>query len=208
MRSIFLGAGGVVLAASLGLSGCGSTPATSTNTTVHVGATNFVTLPVTPSTNSPVTSGEALAGTIIEGESTYVVQANDYPSTVAHKFHVKYEDFMALNEFELDDNGFLPGWQAGITVKIPAGATVPESDGSPASVTQPGVTAAETTQAPATTEKVCVSDEPYTIKSGDAPQNVASRFNTTVNKLNQANGGTPGYANFVVGTVIKIPVDC
>lgn len=208
MKSILFGAGGVVLAAAIGLSSCGSgTAATAIPTTVKIGATNFVTLAPTQSTNSPITVGGDLPGTIIPGESTYVVQANDYPSTVASRFKVKYEDFMALNQFELDENGYLPAWQIGVTVKIPAGATVPGSDGAPAAAT-PTATAADSTAAPVTTEKQCFADDPYTIVNGDAPSNVAARFKTTINKLNQANGGTKGFAGFVVGTQIKIPVEC
>jgi len=209
MKSIFFGVSGVVLAAGLGLTSCGSTPATATATTIRVGATNFVTLPPTQSTNTPVTSGEALPGTKIELESTYVIQAGDYPSTVAQKFKVAFADLMALNQWTLADNGIVPEWPGvGGTIKIPAGATVPDSSGAATPSNGTTAPAAESTAAPVTTEKICTSDTPYTITNGDAPANVAARFKTTVNKLNQANGGTKGYANFVVGTVIKIPIDC
>jgi len=196
-----------VLAAGLALAGCGSAAPQTSQTTIQIGATNFVTLPVTPSTNTPITSGEVAPGTQIEGESTYIVQEGDYPSTVAQKFKVPFAEFMALNEFVLDANNQLPSWQVGMTVRIPAGATVPQVAGEPTPVTTPGSTDAPTTAA-VTTEALCFAEETYTIKNGDAPALVAARFNTTINKLNQANGGTPGFAGFVVGTVIKIPVDC
>jgi len=196
-----------VLAASLGLAGCGSGTPASSATTVRVGATNWVTLAPTQSTNTPSTSGGLVPGTRIEAQSEYTVKANDYPSTVPRKFNVSYEDFMALNEFVLDEQGYLPQWVPGLVVKIPAGATVPAEDGTPSAVTTPGTTDPPTTP-PVTTSPVCTSDELYTIAPGDAPANVASRFNTTIYKLNQANGGTKGFANFVVGTQIKIPVEC
>ena len=222
MRTSFLGAGGaVVLVAALGLASCGSEAPATTATTIRIGATNFVTLPPTQSTAPVATNADVAAGTRIEGESTYVVQADDYPSTVPAKFRVSYQEFMALNGFVLDSRGFLPGWEPGITVKIPAGATVPGSSGAsaagtattvagtPATATTGPAQAATGTSAPvATTAEVCASDEPYTIQAGDAPATVAQKFDTTVAALNASNGGTRGYTSFQVGIQIKIPVDC
>ena len=45
----------------------------------------------------------------------------------------------------------------------------------------------------------------YTLVPNDVPSNVAKRFGVTLDALNLANANTPGYVEFYVGTVIKIP---
>jgi LysM repeat protein len=45
----------------------------------------------------------------------------------------------------------------------------------------------------------------YTVQKGDVPFNVARKFSITLDALNQANAGTPGYSAFYPGLKIKIP---
>lgn len=45
----------------------------------------------------------------------------------------------------------------------------------------------------------------YTVQDGDTPALVAQKFNVTVDELNTANAGLPGYDAFYVGLVITIP---
>ena len=60
------------------------------------------------------------------------------------------------------------------------------------------------TTAPAAGQVSPVAQE-YTLVSNDVPVNVAKRFGVTLDALNLANAATPGYADFYVGLVIKIP---
>lgn len=204
MTSFSLGLGGALLAATLGLASCGSEGAVATATTIRVGATNFVTLPQTPSTVPAITSASPIPGTIREVESSYTIVANDYPSTIANRFKIKFEDLLSINGWTLVD-GLVPEWPGvGAVIKIPAGATEPgEAPIGVATATTTGVTSPPTA-APVTTEKICTNGT-YVIAAGDAPSTVAAKLNTTINDLNAVNGGTPGFAGFVVGTEIKIP---
>jgi len=88
-----------------------------------------------PITNTVAASSTTSPRPILQTEFTYVVQEGDYPSTVVSKFHVPFEDFMTLNGFDLDDNGFLPQWRPGLVVKIPTGAKVPAETSSPSGPT-------------------------------------------------------------------------
>lgn len=204
MRRFLFGIGGVALAATLGLTSCGSEPTAATATTIRVGATNFVTLPPTQSTNPPITSAGLIPGTIREVESTYTIVTNDYPSTVASRFNVKFEDLLSINGWTLVD-GLVPEWPGvGEVINIPAGATEPGEPVAVASGVTVAGTAAPVTAAPVTTVKICAS-ETYVIAAGDVPSLVAERFGVTINDLNTVNGGTPGFAGFVVGITIKIP---
>ncbi len=221
MRSLLFGAGSVAVALAVGLSGCGDSGGDSgttgaSATTLGISSTNFVTLAPTPSTTTPITSAEPLPGSILEFESTYVIQADDYPSTVANRFKVDFQEFLDLNGWTFDGT-YVPEWPAiGTTIKIPAGATVP---GEPAPGVDTGTddtTADEseattgTTEAPTTTVNIC-TEGTYTIVEGDTPSGVATKLDTTIDLLAAANADTKGYSSFYVGLVIKVPTktqDC
>lgn len=226
MRSVLLGVGSVAVALAVGLSGCGDSAGDSgttgaSATTIGISSTNFVTLAPTPSTTTPITSAEPLPGSILEYESTYVVQTDDYPSTVALKFKVDFQAFLDLNGWTFDGT-YVPEWPGvGATIKIPAGATVP-GEPAPGADTGSGDTgsgdesadASEattgTTEAPTTTVNIC-TEGTYTIVEGDTPSGVAKKLDTTIDLLRAANADTKGYGSFYVGLVIKVPAktqDC
>lgn len=223
MRSVLLGVGSVAVALAVGLSGCGDSGGDSGTsgavaTTIGLTSTNFVTLAPTPSTNPPITSAEPLPGSILEYESTYTVQAGDYPSTVAARFKVDFQAFLDLNGWTFDGT-YVPEWPAiGTVIKIPAGATVPgepapgADSGSGTSDTTGGATeeTTGTTEAPTTTVNIC-TDGTYTIVEGDTPSGVAKKLDTTIDLLKSANADTKGYSSFYVGLEIKVPAktqDC
>lgn len=224
MKSVLFGVGGVALALSIGLSSCGDSGGDAGTgaavTTIGISSTNFVTLAPTPSTTTPITSAEPLPGSILEFESTYVIQEGDYPSTIATKFGVVFQEFLDLNGWTLDETQNVPEWPGvGATIKIPAGAKVP---GEPAPGADTGTddgagdTGSEsesttgTTEAPTTTVNVC-TEGTYTIVEGDTPSGVAKKLDTTVDQLGLANADTKGYSSFYVGLEIKVPAktqDC
>jgi LysM repeat protein len=223
MKSMLVGMGMVAAAASLGMVSCGGEdPAATSTPIVDIGATNFVTIPPVPVTIPSATTAPDLPGSILPYEFDYTVLADDYPSTVAARLKVNFDEFLLLNNTTLDDNGFWPGWTAGLVVKIPAGSTVPGEPPITAAPTVPE--GGETTVAPeaATTE----TDPPesvttttlggdcapgsYTIVEGDYPGKVAEKFDVSVGALNSANTSTKYYSSFGVGVKIVIPApsDC
>jgi LysM repeat protein len=206
----------VVAAVSLGLVSCGSEEAATNTTSVRVGATNYVTIAPAPSTNVPVTTAPDAPGSILQFQTPYVILEGDYPSTVAAKWKVKFEDLMTLNGWTLQDNGIVPEWPGvGQTIQIPAGATVPgvpPDPGQPPATTIAGSPATATTVAPVTTVATTTTTEApgsacgtYTVAEGDYPGLVATKLDTTVGKLNSANSATKGYSSFYVGLVINVP---
>lgn len=221
MKSVLFGLGGVALALSIGLSSCsdsgGESGTGAAVTTIGISSTNFVTLAPTPSTTTPITSAEPLPGSILEFESTYVIQEGDYPSTIATKFKVVFQEFLDLNGWTLDETQNVPEWPGvGATIKIPAGATVPGEPAPGADTGTDDATASEsesttgTTEAPTTTVNVC-TDGTYTIVEGDTPSGVAKKLDVTVDQLAAANADTKGYGSFYVGLEIKVPAktqDC
>ncbi len=213
---MFVGMGLVVAATSLGLVSCGTDEATTNTTTVRVGATNYVTIAPAPSTNVPVTTAPDAPGSILQFQTEYVILEGDYPSTVANKWKVKFEDLMTLNGWTLQDNGIVPEWPGvGQTILIPAGATVPGVPPDPGipTTTIAGAPVAPTTAAPETTvaTTTTTTEAPgsacgtYTVEEGDYPGLVATKLDTTVGKLNSANSATKGYSSFYVGLVINVP---
>lgn len=207
--------GMVVAAASLGLVACGSdSPSANSSPVIDVGATNFVTIPPVPVTEPPITTAPDAPGSILEFETEYTVVEGDYPSTVANKFKVDFQEFMTLNNFTLVGQ-VVPEWTGpGQIVKIPPGATVPgEPVATVATTVAPGT---ETTAAPEAT--TATTDPPdttttlaecaagsYVIVEGDYPGLVAANFDVSVGALNAANANTNGYSSFYVGLKIVIP---
>src|SRR4029079_13071452 len=94
----------------------------------------------------------------------------------------------------------------GATIKIPPNWTEPGTADTTATGTTPS---GETTTTLAGNQSTCAPGE-YTIVEGDYLGKVAKKLDTTVDALNAANVGTPGYASFYVGLKIKTPpkADC
>jgi hypothetical protein len=224
MKSMLVGVGMVMAAASLGLVSCGSDAATPADSVIDVGPTNFVTIPPTPVTIPTVTSAPNTPGSIIEFESEYTVVDGDYPSTVANKFHVNLQEFMTLNNFTLVGTGssaYVPEWTgAGQVVKIPPGAIVPgeppptapttaaPGGGSPTDTTPVDTTPAATdppASATTTTTSDCTPGS-YTITADDTSRDkVAKKFDVTTAALDAANANTKYYKSFAPGVKIVIP---
>ena len=225
MKRMFVGLGVVVVASAIGLASCGDDSATSATTAISVRPTNYVTIPPAPSTVAPVTTAVDAPGSKLPYETTYVIEPGDLPSTIASKWKVAFADLMTINNWTLVGSGnsaYVENFpQPGTEIKIPAGATVPGEpvDPSPPTTLAPGQTAPPVTE-PATTTKpasTTTTEKPskcpegeYTIVDGDFPGKVATKFDTTVGKLNAANANTKGYSWFYPGLVIKIPApaDC
>ena len=229
MRSRLIVAG-LAVAGSLALGACGSGSAgTSSNSTIlPLTPTNFATIPTVPATTTSTVP--PVAGATLPGETTYVIVAGDYPSTIAKKFGVKFQDLLTLNGWTLNGDQVTNFPAVGTQIKIPAGATQPGA-ATPTATTAAAAPGATTTTAagsaksttttaasgssksttttaaastPTNSAGPCVEGT-YTIQKGDIPINVAKKFDLTVDQLNAANANTKGYKSFGIGIKIIIP---
>jgi len=213
----------VVVATGAGLASCGGDDGGSAATTVAatIGATNFVTVPpATTTTVDPAVPTTTPPG----GEFQYVVQAGDYPSTIATKFGVPFQELLTVNGWTLEGQQVPQFTGAGQTITIPAGGTAPAegagAGGTTATTAAAGAGGAATTAAGAgaTTTVPTTSGSgdncapgTYTILAEDTSRlRVAQKFDVTVEALDAANAGTNGYSAFYPGLEIVIPAkaDC
>lgn len=185
---------------------------------------------------APTTVGTGPQAITVDGEGRteqvqeYVVQEGEYPSTIADKFDVSLEDLMNINDWTLDGN-IVPEFEGtGSTVDIPPGGlvpvattTTPEQDPTNINTTTSSAPPSESTEQPTEEPPDEGADEStttlgdrctpgsYTIVATDnTRQKVADRFDVTVEALDAANAGTPGYGSFYAGLQIVIPpaADC
>ncbi|MFT3855433.1 MAG: LysM peptidoglycan-binding domain-containing protein [Ilumatobacteraceae bacterium] len=226
MRSrLFVAGLAVAGGLALGACGSGSSGTSSGSTILPLTPTNFATIPTVPATTT--TTVPPAAGDTLGEQTTYVIQAGDYASTIAQKFKVSLQDLLTLNGWTLQGQYVTNFPAVGTEIKIPAGATMPgaatatatstASDGG-SSTTAAGATTTTaksgsskstttTTSgatAPTNSAGPCVEGT-YTIQKGDIPLTVAKHFDLTVDELNAANASTKGYKAFIVGTKIIIP---
>jgi LysM repeat protein len=214
MRAKVLGVSALAVAAAFGLVGCGTDQALQdAQEPIKVGETNYVTIPPAPVTTPPPTTPIDAPGSILPYETEYTILADDYPSTVASKFKVKFEDLMTLNSWTLLESGIVPEWPGvGGIIKIPAGATVPGEPPDPGPLNSSTTVAGAPAEPPTTTAAATTTTEPegescgtYEIVAGDTPGVVATKLNTTIDKLDSVNRSTKGYKGFVLGITINVP---
>lgn len=103
-----------------------TTAPTTTSSATTVPATTLVPPPPVP-TNPQPSDAWPPAGSTLENEVEYVIREGDYPATVATLWKVPFEDLMTFNGWTLQESGIVPEWPGvGGTVRIPAGAVVPD----------------------------------------------------------------------------------
>ena len=205
---------------SFGLAACGQPSAERPANDSEVIPTDFKTFPPPTTTIPPTTTTPPEPGSVLLTEATYEVQDGDYPFVVADRFGVDFDEMVALNGWTVVD-GSVPEWpKPGTTIRIPAGATVPDGPAvlvpvgtvapDPSAATTPG-TGNPTPGAgnPATGTSAAVNNGvgcgTYTVVEGDYLGRVATKLSTTVEKLNAANKNTDGYGAFYIGLVINVP---
>jgi LysM repeat protein len=192
---------GPVLVGAFAMASCGAADDAATQSTIDLSAssTAFVVRP--PATTVPTTDA-ATAGAVVETEQEYVVQSGDTPIGVANRFGVSLEDLVAYNEWPTAALPF-----PGETIRIPPGGIVPGAE--PAAATS-GADSAEPAATIPDAGDNCAPGS-YTIEAGDTTRTrVADKFDVTVEALDAANAGTPGYNAFYPGLEIVIPAkdDC
>jgi LysM repeat protein len=196
----------VSLSAAL-LAACGAASGSSPDqTTLGLTSTNYVTVTQTPTTIAATTVPGAVGapGTVHPEEGSYVIAQNDFPSTIAAKYKVAFQDLLDINGWTLQGNQVPEFPAVGATIKIPPGWTEPGTAPDTSGGTSTGTTPSESTTTIAGGQPACAPGE-YTIVAGDFPAKVAKSLDTTVDALNAANVGTKGYASFQVGVKIKTP---
>ncbi len=208
---MMLGAAGIALLAA---TSCGGTPLAAPTTETEVEVTDYATLPPPTTTIAPTTTLPPEPGSILTSEATYVIVEGDYPFQVAARFGVDFEEFIALNGWTVED-GQVPDWpNPGTVIRIPVGAKVPGGN----SVLVPVATTTTTIDPlapippesslatePATTVDNGIGCGVYTVMEGDYPALVATKLDTTIDKLASANEDTRGYSSFYVGLAINVP---
>jgi LysM repeat protein len=194
----------LVTLVAVGLAACGSGDGSGSDSTVlGLTSTNYVTVTQTPTTLTTTTAvGATIApGTVHPEEGSYVIATGDYPSTIATKYKVKFEDLLAINGWTLVGQQ-VPEFPAiGTTIKIPPNWTEP---GTVEDTGTDSGTPNETTTTIAGGVSTCAPGE-YTIVEGDFEGKVAKKLDTTVDALRAANASTANYASFYPGLVIKTP---
>ncbi len=200
--------------ALLAATSCGGTPLAAPTTETEVEVTDYATLPPPTTTIAPTTTLPPEPGSILTSEATYVIVEGDYPFQVAARFGVDFEEFIALNGWTVED-GQVPDWpNPGTVIRIPVGAKVPGGN----SVLVPVATTTTTIDPlapvppesslatePATTVDNGIGCGVYTVMEGDYPALVATKLDTTIDKLTSANEDTRGYSSFYVGLSINVP---
>lgn len=203
-----------MITGAVGLAACGSSPLETLPPESTVEVTEYVTLPPPTTTIPPTTTLPPEPGTVLASEATYVIVEGDYPFVVANRFGVDFKAFVELNGWTIVD-GQVPDWPApGTTIRIPAGATVPggpsvlEPVPTTTTTVPPGVPTVPPSEPPAETTTTVddgIGCGVYVVAEGDYPTLVASKLNTTVDALEEANADTDGYGAFYVGLTINVP---
>lgn len=137
---------------------------------------------------------------------TYILQAGDYPGLLAEQFRVTVAELDAVNRDVPGYGGFIVGTV--INVPYPSQVFVATTT---TNVTATGVP--QTTLLPEptawTTTTISIDGEDYVtvyhVQQGDTPEAVANAFDVTLAGLDAANVETPGYAEWLVGTAVRIP---
>ncbi len=205
-----LALGAMVLGACGDDDGAGATRST---LDLSEGSTAFVVRPTVPSSSVLVQN----AGDVSAVGQEYTLVFGDYPLGVADAFGITVDELVEYNGWA--SAGEFP--PAGTTILIPPGAVV---QGAPEQATAESTAAADaetetaasgpTTTVPGETIPEAgdnCAEGTYTIAEGDSTRiAVANKFDVTVDALDAANVGTPGYNAFYPGLEIIIPAkaDC
>ena len=208
---------GPALIGAIILSSCGGGETGATQSTIDLSAasTAFVVRP--PATTVP-TAAASDPGAVVDGTQEYEVQPGDAPFVLVSRFEVTLEDLLAVNEWTSANQFPFPG----TVILIPPGgksvaAYLAGNTTSSEQTTDTGSdTGSEADVEGGATDTIpdagdnCAPGS-YTIEEGDTTRTkVADKFDVTVDALDAANAGTPGYSAFYPGLEIVIPAkaDC
>lgn len=204
---------GPALIGAVILSSCGGSESGATQSTIDLSAasTAFVVRP--PATTLPSDTA-ADPGAIVEGTQEYEVQPGDAPFVLVSRFEVTLEDLLAVNEWTSANQFPFPG----TVILIPPGGKSVDGylAGNTSSSEETTDTGTDGDAGGGATDTIpdagdnCAPGS-YTIAETDTTRTkVAEKFDVTVEALDAANAGTPGYSAFYPGLEIVIPAkaDC
>ena len=196
----------VIVAAVAGAACGGDSAATPSTPVVSVLATDYQTLAPTPSTNAPVTTSASAPGAVTLTDTDYLLAEGDLPATIAKAWNIPLQALLDANGWTLTGQYVTNFPPVGTTIKIPAGATVPGLPTGATTATGSETTTATSAPPTVTTTVVTSACGTYAITADDTSRiGVATKFNTTVEKLDAANVNTKGYSGFYPGLVIQLP---
>lgn len=214
---------GPALIGAFVLSSCGGGETAATQSTIDLSAasTAFVVRP--PATTVPTDTAAGDPGAIVEGTQEYEVQAGDAPFVLVSRFEVTLEDLLAVNEWTSANQFPFPGtvilippggksvaaYLAGNTASSGDATTDTGSDTGSEGDSDGDSDGGATDTIPDAGDNCAPGS--YTITETDTSRTkVAEKFDVTVEALDAANAGTPGYSAFYPGLEIVIPAkaDC
>ncbi|MCB0998604.1 MAG: LysM peptidoglycan-binding domain-containing protein [Acidimicrobiales bacterium] len=199
----------VAVAVTVALAACGGDEGDDAAATSTTAAATTVTTaaPTVPPSTTPDTSPGAVLASPIE----YTVVAGDSPARIAATYSISLDALLAENGWTLVDQQVPEFPFAGAVIRIPAGATVPVPT-TPAASTDGGTDGGADGGTDGGTDAAADTKEPesgscgtYVIMEGDNPTVVATKLDTTVEKLNAVNANTSGYSSFYEGLSIEVP---
>ena len=183
--------------------GCGDDADGARTTLAEIEPSSYVVKePAT--TTSTLAPGQVDAEGRSPTEQEYTIQSGDYPLRIANEYGITVDELANYNEWTPPNYADFPF--PGTVIKIPPNALVPGASSGSTDEEEPP--AEEETQEPTTTlpgSDTC-TEGTYTITENDTSRlSVAEQFDVTVDQLDAANAGTPGYASFYPGLEIVIP---
>lgn len=167
----------------------------SPSTVARIGATNYVTQPMVTLLTTTVPGATLLGGGTAPPGRQYRVRAGDAVSAIAARYGISGDELADYNDWE---NGTAQMIIPGDVIEIPPFADIPADE----AVTTLGdeMVIFEGPMCPDGTER-----ETYEVETGDYLSRVADDLDVSVEALDEANVGTPGYRSFYPGLEILVP---
>ena len=138
---------------------------------------------------------------------TYALQEGDFPGSVAEMFHVTVAELDAANRDVPGYGEFIVGTV--INIPPPSQGTATTSTNVAATTFPPTTVIVDSTAWPTSTMSGDPTDDLIQtvrlIGADDSREALAAEYGITVEEFDAANAGNPGYADWIVGTLIQIP---
>ena len=198
----------VVGFAAMSLSACGSSGSAddgSGPTLQYVPTTSYsLKAPATTTTTTTLAPGATTpAGGTSPGEQSYTVKGGDSLSKIAGLFDVTQDTICSYNDWDScgANHLLLPN----DVILIPPGAKVPGSASTATATETETAGSGDSTSTETETETASGEGCTYTIKAGDNPGTVASKYGITYDQLQAANPNRDFSSWFVATATINIP---
>jgi len=173
----------------------GGTSDASPSTVARIGATNYVTQPMVTLSTTTVPGGTLFGGGTAPPARQYRVQPGDSVSAIADRYGISAVELADYNDWE-DGTGQMINPDD--VIEIPPFTDIPTDEA--VTTVADEMVIFEGPICPDGTER-----ETYEVKTGDFLSRVADDLDVSVEALDEANVGTPGYRSFYPGLEILVP---